>query len=293
MLILFATGAVALAAGTAVYKAVRRWPTADPAAPKGRTVAAEVDSHQRLASFLRRRSDPATATGLAMSVAVVGIAIGASVAGVLLIMVRRDTGLARWDIRPARWASENATWLSTKVLRAITELGGTRGVWLLAVVVAVVESRRIRSRSAIAFLALVIVGQAALVGTIKWAVDRARPDIDPLAPFGGASFPSGHSATAAAAFAAFALLLGRRRRLRTKAMLAGGAAAIAAAVAASRVLLGVHWFTDVVAGVSIGWGWFAVCSIAFGGRLLRFGAPVEVGVGDAPPATERELTRKY
>ena len=56
----------------------------------------------------------------------------------------------------------------------------------------------------------------------------------------------------------------------------GIAVAIAVAVASSRVLLGVHWFTDVLAGLALGWAWFALGAIAFGGRLLRFGAPVEV-----------------
>src|SRR4029077_8059927 len=107
----------------------------------------------------------------------------------------------------------------------------------------------------------------------------------------GPSFPSGHSATAAAFYATAALLLGRWRGRATRAVLAGLAGGVAVAVAASRVLLDVHWLTDVIAGLALGWAWVAVSAIAFGGRVLRFRAGVEVA-GRAADVAERETRTK-
>ena len=139
-----------------------------------------------------------------------------------------------------------------------------------------IESLRLRSRSVWTFLLLVVGGQFLLANTIKFFVARARPTVDQLTGFSGKSFPSGHATAAAATYAACALLFGIRRSLNTKAVCAGTAAGIAVLIAGTRVLLGVHWLTDVIAGLILGWAWFAVCSIAFGGRFLRFGAPVEI-----------------
>jgi undecaprenyl-diphosphatase len=203
--------------------------------------------------------------------------------GLVLWMIRTNEGLARYDLSAAHWGASHATSTSTTVLRAVSQLGGTIGSILVAVAVAIVviAARRVGPRTVITFLVVVMVGVSVLVALIKLVVDRARPDIDQLTGFSGASFPSGHAATAAATFAAVALLLGIGQSTRTRAVLAGVGAGIAACVAATRVFLGVHWLTDVLAGLILGWTWFAIVSIAFGGRLLHFAEPAAAAAAAA------------
>ena len=191
----------------------------------------------------------------------------------------------------ARWGHRHATTLSTHGLNAITQLGTTTTVLVAGTAIVLVDYRRTHSLWAIPFLFVVVAGEKLLTTTIKDLVDRVRPSLNPIAATLGPSFPSGHSASAAAFFAAAALLLGRHQGPRGRALLAGLAAAIGVAVATSRVMLDVHWLTDVMAGLALGWAWFSVSAIAFGGRLLHFGASAEI-VADAadtehrgPPAT--------
>ena len=168
----------------------------------------------------------------------------------------------------------------------MTSLASTRGVIVIAVIVGVVEWIRVPNRWIPVFLLAVTLGDSFVTNTIKGIVDRSRPTIDPLAAHLGPSFPSGHSSTAAALFAALALLAGRRRSSSARAILAGVAVGLAVAVACSRVLLDLHWVSDVVAGLTLGWAWFALCAIAFGGWALRLGAVVEQASRPrgAPPA---------
>ena len=201
------------------------------------------------------------------------LAIGGGVLfGALAYMVRTSSQLIGLDNDIAKWANRHASAWSMHALNVLTQLGGLYVVLTLCVILAVWETVRERSVWVVAFIVAVMGGEELLTLTVKQLVDRARPAFNPEAATLGPSFPSGHSATAAAFYATAALLLGRRRGRRARAVLTGLAVGIAVAVAATRVLLDLHWLSDVIAGLALGWAWFAVCGIAFGGRVLRFGA---------------------
>ena len=252
-------------------------PVMDPASPRStkpvaRLVERELRLHDHFAHFVRDRLDPVKTTGFFLTVAFALIAIF----GVLGYLVRTESFLVEVDRDIAQWASDVATTFSTDVLRGFTQLGGNQVIVLVAVAVAAIELWRAPSRYVLPFLVVVVAGQSLAVNLIKLGIGRVRPAIDPLTGFSSDSFPSGHSASAAATFAACALLLSRRQPRWLQCTLTGIAGGIAGGVAASRVLLGVHWMTDVVAGLTLGWGWFALTALAFGGRMLHFGAPVEL-----------------
>lgn len=223
-------------------------------------------------SMLAARLDPNVATGLALTVALVIVVGGGVLLAVLAYLVRSNAHLISLDNSVAKWGNRNATPTSMRVLNDLTQLGSVYVVVGLCVVLAFVETIRERTVWVVAFIVTVMVGEEILQLTIKHLANRLRPTFNPAAATLGPSFPSGHSATAAAFYATAALLLGRGRPRVMRAFLVGGAVAIAVMVAGTRVLLDLHWLSDVIGGLALGWAWFAVCAIAYGGRILRFGA---------------------
>jgi undecaprenyl-diphosphatase len=218
-----------------------------------------------------------------LSAAIIVFIVGAASVALVLVMIHTNSGFARLDRSASLFGEHHATVLSTRFLRFYTQLGGALVIVPLGVIVAIVETIRQRSVGIVTFLTLVVGGQFLIANIIKSIVDRARPDFDQLTGFSGSSFPSGHAVAAAACLAAFALVIGRRRSVKVKALLSGLAVGLATGIACCRVMLGVHWLTDVLGGLALGWAWFALCSIAFGGYQLRFGAPAKTAKeADAP-----------
>jgi undecaprenyl-diphosphatase len=288
---------VAVVAAVLSYLLSASWRTqADPIDPAEEMawLVRKLRRWPALARYMRRRLDRSTAAGFMVTVSFVIVAVTALVVGSVLDMVTRHAGFATWDSNVAQWGADHAGATSTHILELVTELGATTTVMALAVVVGAAASIRGRDPNPALFLGIVVLGQWAISNGIKLLVQRERPAVLHLVSASGTSFPSGHTTAAAATYAALALVIGRNWPRPARAALAGGATLIAFGVATSRALLGVHWLTDVIAGVVLGWGWFTLVAVAFGGRRMRFGRPAEAVAGKELPATpvDNDLTVK-
>ena len=223
------------------------------------------------------------AAWLALGAAAIVFVAGWLSIGLLAYLVRGNSTVARVDTAVARWGDRHTSTVSDAAVGLVTMLGNTYVVVGLALALVVYDWVRHRNGRIVLFLVVVVAGDGVITLGVKNLIDRARPPF-PAASSLGPSFPSGHTSMAAGFFAAAALVLSRGGRPRVAALLGGSAVAIAVAVACSRVFLDVHWLSDVLAGLALGWAWFALCSIGFGSiprrpRRAR-AAPVE-GVANA------------
>lgn len=249
--------------------------TTDPVEPEKRRgwLARKVSRHPRLAAFVRRRLDRTKAGGLMLTLGFVAVMLLATLIGAVFDMVVGEFGFARFDAAIAEYGLNHADSATFEIYALFTHLGGTRVVATVALVVGIWGWWRYRNFHVAMYMLAVTAGQALINNGLKWIVERDRPDLAQLAPWAGSSFPSGHAAAAAATYSAVAFVLTMHRGRRAKVAAAGGAAFVAAGVAATRALLGVHWLTDVVAGLAVGFAWFVIVTMSFGGRLMQFGEP--------------------
>lgn len=270
------TGVTALAALVTIVLFVassRRTPLAAPTPERAEHWLIVHTAHRPKLQRILRSVDRRVIGGCALAVCLAALGVAAIAVGWILSSVDTDRGFARWDRSVAEGGADNATTFSTDLLRAVTHLGDTTVVAVLLMAVAVVDYRRHRRKAVFGFVVTIAIGVTALNNTLKILVGRDRPTVDHLIGSAGSSFPSGHSATAAAGWAALLLLAERSSPRGARRWLTVAAVLVGFAVAASRALLGVHWLTDVIAGSIVGWTWFFLVAVVFGGRILRLGDP--------------------
>ena len=164
-------------------------------------------------------------------------------------------------------------WLREAALD-ITVLGGR--TFLILATASVVGYLRLERKFHAMWLVVVAAGGGGLLTTaLKHVVGRDRPDTVPhLVAVTSPSFPSGHAMLAAVAFLTLGALLARfSSRRRTKIYFLSLAFLLTFLVGSSRVYLGVHYPTDVLAGWCIGLAWALVCWLA--ARYLQERGAVE------------------
>jgi len=204
----------------------------------------------------------ASAAGFAALAAIIG-AGGLAQFDRELLTGLRTPGAPSDPIGPA-WLEEAA--------RDITALGGTPILALLTLAAALQLWINGHARRAL-FALLAIGGAQVLSETLKALIARPRPDIVPheVAVY-SASFPSGHAMLAAAAYFTLAFVLAPEiERTRNRTGLYASAAVLVFLIGVSRVYLGVHWPSDVIAGWFAGLAW-AVAAATLYRRFFPAGA---------------------
>lgn len=179
--------------------------------------------------------------------------------GVLWFAVDGNGPVVRADRRVLGWMVDHRSAALTSVMRSVTALGDVRVVVLVgALAIAWLFASHRRDLTVV--LVVSSAGTWLLVNAVKHLVERPRPpQAVRLVAAGGWSFPSGHAGQATATYLAIGLLgwlVLRSRAARWTALVA--ALLVAGAVGISRIYLGVHWSSDVVAGWSLGLVWLLV-----------------------------------
>lgn len=177
-----------------------------------------------------------------------------------------------------------------KVLLGVTQLGGTPMlIWLLVVGVGWLLLRR-QPRLAV-YVAVTSVGAMVLTTVVKALIGRLRPVVDaPVYSAPGMSFPSGHALGSMVSYGVVLLVFGPLAGRVARRVFEAVVAAIVVVVGFSRIALGAHYLTDVVAGWLLGALWLVLTALAFH-RWRQEGQTRGAGAlpGQVPPGSAEDL----
>jgi undecaprenyl-diphosphatase len=194
------------------------------------------------------------------------VTIAAAVFAVLLVLVR-----LRWapleSVDHGAAARINGLVAGNSVLiavvKAVTWLGSDGVLWTVVGVAAVILAIRKRWRLAI-YLLVTAAGALVLDPVLKSLVGRLRPVVaHPVAHGAGNSFPSGHSLGSIVCYGAILMVFLPVARGRWRTAFIAVTVTLIALIGISRILLGVHYVSDVIGGWAIGITWLGLTAFAF------------------------------
>jgi membrane-associated phospholipid phosphatase len=172
--------------------------------------------------------------------------------------------LTRIDQEMHAWASSARGAGATPFFTALTILGTPVGLGIVILLVAIFVTVRGHWRWAMYLIVTTGVGGLLNVA-LKGFFERARPELaEALRSAHGYSFPSGHAMGATITFGALAYIAFRMmKHWRYRAAALSLAWTFVLGIAASRVYLGVHWISDIAAGISAGLIWLATTTVGY------------------------------
>jgi undecaprenyl-diphosphatase len=177
-------------------------------------------------------------------------------------------GDTRVDDRLADWLHEHASPGWTTFFENVTRLGNVSTLAVVVLVAAVVLWRKGRVTE-LQLLIFAAVGAEIITTGLKLGFQRDRPFFsDPLSTETTYSFPSGHASVSLAVYGTLGFIAARHLGTRWAQIMAlAGSVALVLLIGFSRLYLGVHFLSDVIAGFSIGLAWVALCVVLLHLRL--------------------------
>lgn len=154
-----------------------------------------------------------------------------------------------------------------QLMVAVTEIGSA-GVAIPMIAAASIVFAMARCWRTLGYWLTAMVFAQALVWVLKLALERARPALlySGLDQF---SFPSGHAASSIVLYGLLAFLLARGKSPGMKISIGSAATVVVLLISFSRLYLGAHWFSDVLASLAFGLAWVALLSIAYTTHVRR------------------------
>jgi membrane-associated phospholipid phosphatase len=217
--------------------------------------------HPQAWEFLARRFEPEEYLGLHLTVGLTISTAALWLFGVLTEEVINHTSLTQFDITVLEWFHSNSTDTGVRVFEAISFLGSPLVLSILGIALAVYFI----SRHAWIFFAswiAALIGAGILDWVLKATVQRQRPAYAVAILHGHSfSFPSGHALASLLVYGmtAYFVIVLRVQEALSRTTVICLAAILILAIGVSRLYLGVHYFTDVIAGYAAGSMWLSAC----------------------------------